>query len=176
LNDDWDNLASALNDYGVLHVAPRRRRSTGLPLAPVQLFERLWTSRDARLQQATILLLLTRPDLAGSACTAIQNLSGAMRDRGMRRYVAAAALQRMAHTRIAMQLGPQSELPPHFLDELGLPPLSDEYGRAALFDLARREEELYGYDAWGSYLSLLELFLAESRRSGWGQTAAKIKV
>jgi hypothetical protein len=100
-------------------------------------------------------------------------LTGATRDRGMRRYVAAAALQRMARTRIAMQLGPQPDLPACFVEDLGLPPLSEGYGRAALLSLAQEEEALYGYDAWGTYCSLLDLFLAESRRAGWGHTMAR---
>jgi len=64
------------------------------------LFERLLTSREPRLQQAAIILLLTQPALAGSAIEAVRNLTGAARDRAMRRYVAAVAMQRMARTRI----------------------------------------------------------------------------
>ena len=172
-DDEWDLLATALNDYGVIHVAPRRRRRSGLPASATELFERLLISREPRLKQAAIVLLLTQPALAACASTAIEALSGAARDRAMRRYVAAAALQRMARTRIAMQLGPQPDLPAHFVDDLRLPPLSEEYGRAALFDLAAQEEALYGYDAWGTYLSLLDLFLAESRRAGWGRVTAR---
>lgn len=170
-DDEWDILTSALNDYGVIHVAPRRRRSSGLPPSATELFERLLTSPERRLQQAAIVLLLTQPTLADCASAAIQKLSGVARDRAMRRYTAAAALQRMARTRIAMQLGPQPDLPEHFVDHLELPPLTEEYGRAALFELARQEEALYGYDAWDTYLSLLDLFLAESRRAGWGRVA-----
>ena len=174
-DDEWDVLTTALNDYGVIHVAPRQRRSVGAPRSATELFERLLTSREPRLQQSAILLLLTQPGLADAASEAIQKLTGVTRDRAMRRYVAAAALQRMARTRITMQLGPQPDLPAHFVDDLGLKPLSEEYGRAALFELAAQEEELYGYDAWGTYLSLLDLFLAESRRDGWGQPAPVVK-
>ena len=171
IDDEWDTLVSALNDHGVVHVAPRRRRRSGLPGSASALFEQLLTSREPRLQQAAIILLLTQPALAGSAIEAIHNLTGATRDRAMRRYVAAAAMQRMARTRIAMQLGPQPDLPEQFMQELGLPSLADEYGRSALFELARQEETLYGYDAWGTYSSLLNLFLAESRRAGWGRAS-----
>lgn len=173
-DDEWDVLTSALNDYGVIHVAPGRRRSVGAPASATELFERLLTSREARLQQAAILLLLTRPTLAECASTAIQTLIGVARDRGMRRYVAAAALQRMARTRITMQLGPQPDLPALFLEDLGLPGLTDEYGRAALLELSRQEEAVYGYDAWGTYQSLLDLFLAESRRAEWGRATVRI--
>jgi hypothetical protein len=93
----------------------------------------------------------------------------------MRRYVAAAAMQRMARTCIEMQLGPQPDVPARYLDELGLPSLTNEYGRASLLELSQQEEALYGYDAWGTYRSLLDLFLAESRRSGWGQTAPRAR-
>lgn len=171
-DDEWDILTGALNDYGVIHVAPIRRRSSGTPRSATELFERLLTSREPRLQQAAIVLLLTQPALAKCACAAIQKLSGVVRDRAMRRYVAAAAMQRMARTRIAMQLGPQPDLPDYFVEDLGLPPLTHEHGRAALLELAQQEEALYGYDAWGTYLSLLDLFLAESRRAGWGHATA----
>ena len=174
-DDEWDRLASALNDYGVIHIAPRRRRSAGGSHSASELFERLLTSREPRLHQSAIVLLLTHPSLADRAMAAIQKLTGSSRDRAMRRYVAAAALQRLARTRIALQLGPQPELPAAFLEDLGLPCLDREYGRDALFELARQEEALYGYDAWGTYLSLLGLFLAESRRAGWGRVAAHVQ-
>lgn len=174
-DDEWDILTSRLNDYGVVHVAPGRRRLVGLPGSATELFERLLTSREPRLQQAAIFLLLTRPTLADCASAAIQKLNGPARDRAMRRYVAASALQRMARTRIAMQLGPQPELPAYFLEDLGLPPLADGYGCAALFELAHQEETLYGYDAWGTYQSLLDLFLAESRRAEWGRATAGVE-
>jgi hypothetical protein len=173
-DDEWDTLTASLNDLGVLHVAPmgrvdRRRRSTR-SLDAAHLFDRLFTAADARLQQAAIVLLLTRPELAPQARDTIQRQTGRNRDRAMRRYVAAAAMQRMARTRIAMQLGPQPDLPPAFVAELGLPSLDEEYGRSTLLDLAQQEEQLYGYDAWGTYTSLLELFLSESRRRAWGRT------
>jgi hypothetical protein len=172
-DDEWDILTSALNDYGVIHVAPHRRRSSSKPRSVTELFERLLTTPEPRLQQAAVVLLLTQPVLADSALAAIQRLDGVARDRAMRRYVAAASLQRMARTRIALQLGPQSLLPEQFVEDFRLPPLSGEYGRAALFELARQEEALYGYDAWGTYLSLLDLFLAESRRAGRGRVTAR---
>src|SRR6201988_5120525 len=86
-DDDWDVLTTALNDYGVIHVAPRRRRSVGAPRSATQLFERLVPSGEARLQQSAILLLLPQPGLADAASEAIQKLTGVARDRAMRRYV-----------------------------------------------------------------------------------------
>jgi hypothetical protein len=82
-------------------------------------------------------------------------------------------MQRMARTRIAMQLGPQPELPPAYLNDLGLPSLELEHGKLVLIELARQEELRYGYDAWGTYRSLLDLFLAESRRVNWGRVSAR---
>ncbi len=168
---EWDSLTSALNRRGIVHVVPARARRAGVPRTDRALFERLFQSDDARLQQAAILLLLTHPGLAGEAGSAIDVLAGVARDRAMRRYVAAAALQRMARSRIASHLGPQPLIPPAYLDELGLSPLDAEFGRAALLELAEREQELYGYDAWGTYRSLLDLFLGEIRRRGWGHGA-----
>jgi hypothetical protein len=168
-NDEWDALTTALNDVGVIHVAPGRRWRGTLPKMAQELFRLLLTSCEARLQQAAIVLLLTRPDLAADARSAIRHLPEPVQDRGMRRYVAAAAMQRMARTRIEMHLGSQPDLPSDFIYELGLPPLETEYGRATLLELARQEEALYGYDAWRTYESLLEHFLAEVRRPGWGR-------
>lgn len=126
--------------------------------------------REPRLHQAVVVLLLTHPHLAQTAWRVIDRLSGAPRDRAMRRYVAAAALQRMARTRIALSLGPQPTLPPAYLAELDLPPLDGEFGRATLLVLADQEGERYGYDAWGTYRALLDLFLSEIGRRGWGTT------
>jgi hypothetical protein len=171
--DEWDALASSLNDLGIVHVAPHRRRKLPSRLTARTLFEGLFRSRHARLQQATIPLLLTHPQLADDAREAIDALEGNPRDRAMRRYVAAAAMQRMIRTRIAMQLGPTPDLPAAYVEDLGLPSLDIEYGKLTLFELARQEESRYGYDAWGTYRSLLDLFLAESRRSGWGRVSAQ---
>jgi hypothetical protein len=169
--DEWDRLATALNRRGVLHVAPARARRAGVPTSDRALFERLFRSADPRLQQAAVVLLLTHPESAPEARAAIAALEGAVKDRAMRRYVAAAALQRMARTRIASHLGNQPPISPAYLAELGVPPLDTEFGRAALLAVAEQEEALYGHDAWGTYRTLLDLFLGEIRRSRWGRRA-----
>jgi len=51
-----------------------------------------------------------------------------------------------------------------------LPSLEEEFGRVTLLALAAQEQERYGYDAWGTYRNLLDLFLAEIRRRDWGVT------
>jgi len=169
--DEWDALTTALNRRGIVHVAPGRARRRGVPTSEGELFDRLFRSTEPRLQQSTIVLLLTYPELAPDARAAIDGLRGDARDRAMRRYVAAAALQGMARTRIQLQLGPSPLIPPAYLDELAMPPLDEEFGRAALLELADQEQARYGYDAWGTYRGLLDLFLAESRRRGWGRRA-----
>lgn len=174
LDDEWDQLATALNRLGVLHVAPQRRRRSGVPRTATELFDRLQRSADPRLRQAAVVLLLTRPALAADALDAIEGLTGSVRDRAQRMYVAATAMQRMARTRIRQQLGDQPDLPPRFLDNLGLPPLNVDHGRETLIELARQEREQHGYDAWGSYRALLDLFLAESRRTGWRSPCASV--
>jgi len=170
VDSEWDALATALNRWGVLHVAPGRVRRAGVPRTAGALFERLLNSPEPRRHQAAVLLLLTHPRLAAEAREVIDRLGGATRDQAMRRYVAAAAMQRMARTRIALSLGPQPLLPAAYVDELGLPPLEEEFGRVALLALAAEEEARYGYDAWGTYRALLDLFLSEIRRRGWGAT------
>ena len=165
---EWDTLTTALNSLGVFHLAPRRVRRSGLPPTPRELFDALWRADEPRLHQAAVVLLLTHPELAPEAHAAIEWLTGTARDRAMRRYVAAVALQRMARTRIMLDLGPQPLLPPAYLDELALPPLDAEFGRRTLLALAAAEEERYGYDAWATYRTLLDHFLAAIRRRGWG--------
>lgn len=166
--EEWDRLATALNRWGIIHLAPERPVRRGAPHTAVELFERLALAAEPRLQQAAILLLLTHPELAPEAQSAIGRLAGVARDRAMRRYVASAAMQRMARTRIEMRLGPRPLIPTGYLDELGLPSLDLECGQETLIELACQEEARYGYNAWGTYRALLDLFLAEIRRREWG--------
>lgn len=169
---EWDVLAVALQEWGVKHLSYAHRLRTGVPRTARELFERLASSGDPRLNEAEIVLLLTHPELAAEARLAISSLPDALRGRAMRRYVAAAALQRMARTRIALSLGQQPDIPPAYLDELGLPSLDEDYGREALLALATDEEVRYGHPALRGYLAVLDLFLNEVRRIGWGQRAA----
>jgi hypothetical protein len=161
---------AALNRRGVLHVVPGEPRQEGAPLPARDLFARLYQSVEPRLHQSALVLLLTHPHLAIDARLAIDELSGVMQERAKRRYVAAAALQRMARTRIALALGPQSLIPSAYLDEFELPQLDDEFGRRTLLVLSAQEAERFGYDAWGTCRTLLEFFLSEIRRQGWGAT------
>lgn len=165
---EWDTLATALNRWGVVHVAPGHPALAGLPKTATELFERLARAVEPRLQQAFVVMLLTHPHLAADAQAAIDRLDGGRRDRAMRRYVAAAALQRMARSRIALSLGPQPLVPTAYIAELGLPPLDAEFGRVALLALASEEQERYGYDAWGTYQALLDHFLNDICRRSWG--------
>lgn len=167
---EWDTIAMALNRWGILHVAPGRRRRAGVPRTAGGLIERLVYTTEPRLHQALMVLLLTHPQLAEEARQVIDRLEGAPRDRAMRRYVAAAALQRMARTRIALRLSPQPLLPAAYLYALHLPPLDEEFGRASLLAVAAEERNRYGYDAWGTYRTLLDLFLGEIRHRDWGIT------
>lgn len=157
---EWDVLASALNTSGVEHLAPYRRVRQGLPQG-AELFYLLARVSSVRLQEAAIALLLIRPDLAVSARAAIERLEGTERERAMYRYVAAAALQRMWRTRLEHDLGPQSLIPVAYLEQLGLPPLDDDFGRTTLRALAEQEEARYGHNAWAGYTSLIDLILAE---------------
>lgn len=175
---EWDRLAEALNRYGVCHIAPLTKPRGAVPSDPVGLLLRLAKASDVRLQEAAILLLLTHPKLAPAAQDAISRLGGVQRDRAMRRYIAASALQRMWRTRISLALGrPASEvlIPPAYLDILRLPPLEEDYGRATLRALAADEEARYGYDAWAGYTSLMDLFLAEIGLQGWGQRSDELR-
>ena len=167
--EEWDRLASALNQLGVNHIAPGNL-APHAALVPSTLFAELARSEQVRLQEAAIPLLLTHPDLAGAALDAISHLRGDLRDRAMRRYAAACALQRMWRTRLHLALGFDSLLPEAFLDELGLPGLAIDDGRSTLIALARQEGDRYGYNAWAGYASLMDLILAEMASSGWGKS------
>jgi hypothetical protein len=169
---EWDTLATALNRWGILHLAPGQVRRSGLPDSLRDLYARLLATGASRLHQATIFLLLSHPESATDARSAIEGLIGEERDRAIRRYLVAAALQRMARTRIEQRLGPQPLIPPAYLDELDLPALDEEFGRVALLALAQQEQDRYGYDAWGTYRNVLELFLNEIRGRRWGRGAA----
>jgi hypothetical protein len=166
--DDWDELTTALNRWGVLHVAPGVPSDVGVPSSATELFGRLWRSNVPRLQQAGVVLLLTHPELAEEARAAIRDLDGVSQERAKWRYVAAAALQRMAKTRIAQRLGPRPLVSEAYLDEFGLPPLEKEFGRETLLALAKQEQDRFGYDAWGTYRTLLDHFLGDIRRRDWG--------
>lgn len=171
--DEWDVLVGALERRGIRHLAPGRPVSAQeTPRDAEALFLRLGQSQEVRLNEAIIPLLLTHPHLAEAAHRAFARLSGAARDKALRRYVAAAALQRMWKTRLSLALGPRPLLPPAYLEELGLPPLEQDDGRATLWELARQEERRYGYDAWAGYTSLADLVLAEMARRGWGHERA----
>jgi hypothetical protein len=166
--DEWDELTTELNRWGVLHVAPGMPHASQVSLSATSLFGRLWKSMDPRLQQAGVVLLLTHPELASEARAAIRDLEGVPQERAKWRYVAAAALQRMAKTRIALRLGSRPLLSEAYLDELGLPSLDKEFGRETLLALAHLEQDRFGYDAWGTYRALLDHFLSDIRRQDWG--------
>lgn len=171
--DEWASLVGALEQRGIRHLAGGRPgQALAAPPDDEQLFHRLAQSQEVRLQEAIIPLLLTHPRLADAARRAFARLRGTVRERAQRRYVAAAALQRMWKTRLALALGPRPLLPPAYLEELGLPPLEEDDGRATLWALARQEEQRYGYDAWEGYTSLADLLLTEMARRGWGQERA----
>jgi hypothetical protein len=170
----WDRLAEALNRWGIRHVAPGGSPAGWIPTDPTELFSELAAASSVRLQEAAIFLLLTHPHLARADLAAIEGLEGVHRDKAMRKYVAACALQRMWRTRLALALGPQPLIPPAYVEGLSLPCLDDDYGRATLLALAADEEVRYGYDAWAGYTSLMDLFLQEVELRRWGQRVTSV--
>jgi hypothetical protein len=169
--NEWDLLASALNRYGIRHVAPGQRSSGKLPRGD-DLFYRLATSRFVRLREAIILLLLTHPDLDVLAHRAIERLSGDVRLKASYYYVAGCALQRMWRTRLATDLGPRRRIEPAYIDEHGLPSLDGDFGQATLLALSNQEEARFGYDAWAGYTSLMDLLLGMPIDPNWGKVGA----
>jgi hypothetical protein len=170
---EWDRLTTALQRYGIRHVAPAHEPDEEIPSDPTELFLALSRSQDVRLREATIPLLLTYPEFAADAQAAIARLDSTAGDKAMRHYVAAAALQRMWRTRLALDLGPQPLIPAAYLEDLALPPLDGDFGRDTLVALAAQEEARYGYDAWAGYTSLMDLVLNEIGLRGWGRRHAR---
>lgn len=157
--EGWDELAAALNARGVRHVAPTRPVRASVD--DVDLFARLWSSRDPRLRESPVALLLVQPDQAGAAAQAIEHLSEPERERAMMAYVAASALQRMWRTRLGLALGRQPWLPPRFLERWSLPPLEQHHGELTLLAVAELEEAAHGYAALAGYRALMDGLLGE---------------
>jgi hypothetical protein len=168
---EWDELTAALNRYGVLHVRPGAAPAGEPPTGP-ELIRRLQLAEAVRLQEALVPLLLTHPDLDGAARRAIRELPAPVARRARMRYVAACALQRMWRTRIEEALGSQRLVDPAYLDELGLPSLDGDFGRATLLALSNLEEAELGHDAWAGYSSLMDMLLGELRSPAWGKPLA----
>jgi hypothetical protein len=169
---EWDRLTTALNARGVLHVAPLASAADPRPISDAELFRDLRSSRDPRLREAAIALLIVRPELAPAARAAIDSLVEPDRERATLHYVAASALQRMWRTRLRLNLGDQPLIPPAFVDEWKLRPLDEDFGRRTLWCLAGIEEARHGYDAWAGYTSLMDLLLAEIAMGGWRRRRA----
>ncbi|HEV8636293.1 MAG TPA: hypothetical protein VG370_18885 [Chloroflexota bacterium] len=168
---EWDELAAGLNEYGVLHVRPAAIPPGRAPRGR-ELIRRLQVADAVRLREALIPLLLTHPELDGEARHAIADLPDPAARRARLRYVAAGALQRMWRTRLLEALGPHRLIEPAYLDELGLPPLDDDFGRATLLALSNLEQAEHGHDAWAGYTSLMDLLLGELRSPAWGRPLA----
>jgi len=172
--DEWDLLTTALNQYGIRHVAPGAKPKGPLPKSE-ELFFHLATSHAVRLRQAMILMLITHPDLDADARQAIERLGGDLRTKALYRYVAACALQRTWRTRLATDLGPRRPIQPVYLDRLALPPLDQDAGRATLVALSNQEEDSYRYDAWNGYTALMDLLLSELGDPRWGKVHAGVR-
>jgi hypothetical protein len=112
------------------------------------------------LHEAAIALLLVRPDLASAAANAFHDLDGAPLRRAQYAYAAAGALQRKWRLRLRIALGPQPALPTAPIAHLGLPDVEGEFGEPALREISRREEEEFGYDAWATYETAMDVLLS----------------
>jgi hypothetical protein len=161
---EWERLVASLEDYDVRHLSPGVGVDERTTIEPEELLFQLATAQAVRLREAWIPFLLRHPDLAPAAQRALARLDGDLRERAMRRYVVAAALQRLWRSRLSWTLGPQPLLPPAYLDELGLPSLELDFGRETLRAVAMDEERRWGHNAWDGYATLMDTFLAEIER------------
>ncbi len=157
-------LACALRALGVRYLSGAGDPACGdldrqddhqLPDA-ASLIARLAASPDARLRQALVALFLVHPELAPTARHVADHLPDTTRAELVRHYAGAVYLQRLWHTRLQRFLGTQPRLPPYWIDELGLPPPEEGYGRPGLAALAagtrrsaapRDREGIYGRTA-----------------------------
>jgi len=137
-----ERLAGELDRLGIRVLLGRQASDAGEPLRPVDLLAGLVASGEARLQTATIPLLLWRPDYASAAQAAAVRLPEQPRRMLQCFHTAAMLLSRRLRDRLEALRRPSAELPDLFSIELGLADVGTPEQRLA--DLAARQAELSG--------------------------------
>jgi hypothetical protein len=138
-----DALTTTLTQLGMVDLALGGRPRRGIPPDPRGLFRRRCGSDDPRLHEA-IIHLLTRPDFAVVARALIADLTRESWDGAARRYLAAAAMLRIARPPIPEHLGEAALIGPAYVLVRSTPPLDEDFGRKALRALANAEDARHG--------------------------------
>jgi hypothetical protein len=173
LDTDQNALVDALRDYGVRYLSGGSSAADAgsgqrRPLDPATLLARLARSPEPRLRQALAALFVVHPELAPIAQDVAATLPAPARDQLIHGYIAAVYLRRLWWTRFRRYLGDQPELPPYWLDELGLPAPEELYGRLGLAALAEldRPGGMVGRPAGGRSARLGAYFKVGERLMG----------
>lgn len=150
-----DHLVAALHARDVCYLAPTPTGDEP-ELSDEQLMTGLAASKDGRARFALAGLMLRHPELAEAVARLASDpaLSDPVRAELRKQYAAAAYLQRMWRTRLALCLGVKDTLiPERFTRELNLPPADDMFGERGLRELCDRSP----FNDWSSYEQVVDL-------------------
>lgn len=163
-----DVFVAALRAHGVGFFAPSDAHERSSRLTARQLIAGLAGSPDARLRDGLAALFVRHPELAPEASIAVATLDAATAEVLRGQYTAAACLQRLWQTTLALYLPAMPMLPDLFGAELALPPLDDHYGEQALRELAARAR----YNQLAAWHAVIEQLLAQLAQESRGELAA----
>jgi hypothetical protein len=137
---DRDRLVAALRRLGVGFYAPSDAEEGPRALTASELISGLAASPEARLRDALVALLMRHPEFAPDIAVTSGKLRGPAAEALREQYTAAACLQRLWRTTLALYLPDTAPLPDLFGPQLDLPPLDDFHGELALRELAARSD------------------------------------
>lgn len=137
-----DELVGALDALDVAFLMGGVQDKAAQAMSPVEVFQGLVHSSDARVRSAIIPLLLRHPEFADAARRAASLLEGRAQYTLQLFYTAAHLLQKKYDKRLVGLLGVQERLPDLFSDTLGIE-LSNEI-QQSLARTGERHAELIG--------------------------------
>jgi hypothetical protein len=159
---DRETLVAALRKRGVDWLAPGDAQ--GEPVSDDVLISSLAVHEDSRLRAALtgLFLLQARPNLADYVPPIVALLPTEARHELMARYTAAVYLQHLWRTRLNRFLGHFENLPDLFSKELGLPNMTDGFGKSGLYALAdwHKARSRIAYNRLSEYSRQIEFVLA----------------
>jgi hypothetical protein len=163
-----DALVAALRTRGIGFFAPSDAYEGPNRLSSRQLIAGLAGSPDARLRDGLAALVVRHPELAPEASITLGMLDAAAAEVLRVQYTAAACLQRMWRTTLALYLPVMPKLPDLFGAELVLPPLDEQYGEWALRELAARAR----HNQLAAWYAVIEQLLAQLAQEAYSELAA----
>ncbi|HET7767933.1 MAG TPA: hypothetical protein VFN74_04095 [Chloroflexota bacterium] len=134
-------LVAALREHGVRYFTadPDETQPSHETLSPQRLLSELAQADSARVRHAIAALFLVKPELAPLVPEVVEALTDGAKGVLIEAYIAAVYLQRAWRTRLRRYFGEQPELPPLWVDQLGLPSPDERFGRAGLAALHARQ-------------------------------------